>query len=123
MSDNDPITYNRQILRERLAHYYEKVEECRLIASDIGLDTTRIAWTTQTKTIWEAILRETEKQGKLPDLIQRVQHDYAKDPLLLSYFTPPPLNRKLLDSLFPDTRQRANNLHQAALFDGSISAF
>lgn len=66
-------------LREVLASFYGTAAEARIVASDAGLDISRLDFRGSAREFWFAIVREADTQHRLRRLAERVHHDYGEN--------------------------------------------
>ncbi len=69
----------QEVLRETLIGLYLDVKEIRVVAKDSQLNLGRIDWGGTPQVVWQSVLDEANKQGKVRVLAQRVLQDYPNE--------------------------------------------
>lgn len=69
-------------LRSVLATLYPDETSARRIATDAGLDITRVAFTGQTTNTWHAILREADHTNRVNAVLAQAEDEYGNNPAL-----------------------------------------
>lgn len=69
-------------LRDELARLFPDERTARLIVKDVALDASRIDFHGAAQVIWEAIVEEADKQGRVESLVARALKGYPSNPVL-----------------------------------------
>lgn len=72
-----PPTELHRRIRSLLAYLYSDETSAKRIASDAGIDPRRIDFSGKANDIWQSIVAEAEKSGKLQDLLSIAHAEYA----------------------------------------------
>lgn len=65
-------------LRDALAELYPDATDARRVATDVLLSTNRIELTGKAVNVWQSILEEAEKQGKVRDVVALASREYPQ---------------------------------------------
>jgi len=100
-----PMELNREtqiVLRETLTGLVWDTEEIQMLAVDAGLNRARINWTGTPQIVWNRVLDEANKQGRVKVLAQTILKEYPNEVVRLAatdQLTPSPIPSLPADDL------------------------
>ncbi len=63
-------------LRAALCRYFDQTARIRMLLNDAGVTLVRIHWAQAVETLWDEVLQETTRAGRLPRLMQLAAEEY-----------------------------------------------